>query len=265
MPSPAGRRARQAGGLRSLHGGWPAVLRLNACRSWAAVPRCGAVELFAYLLIAVAAYLLGSVPTGFLVGRARGVDIRTVGSGNIGATNVLRTLGKPVGIAVLLTDLLKGFAAVALTVNLFPDLQSAWPALFGGAPDGALRERLSLVAAVSVVLGHNYTCWLGFKGGKGIATSGGAFLALAPAATGIAVGVWAVVFLASRYVSLASIVAALALPAATWVLPHHGGVRVLATLLGALAIWKHRANLQRLRAGTEHRFGRKPATEGAAK
>jgi len=223
------------------------------------------VEIFAYLLIAVAAYLIGSLPTGYLVGRARGVDIRKVGSGNIGATNVLRALGKPVGIAVLVADIFKGFLAVAATVNFFPDLQTALPALFGSPPGAALRDSLGLVAAISVVLGHNYTCWLGFKGGKGIATSAGAFLALAPVAIGIAAGVWVVAFLATRYVSVGSIAAAAALPAGAWLLPNSFGVRLLATLLGALAIWKHRANLERLRAGTEHRFGRKPAAGGAAK
>lgn len=239
--------------------------RQNACRCKAAVPRFRAVETLAYLLIALAAYLVGSVPTGYLAGRARGLDIRKVGSGNIGATNVLRVLGKPVGIAVLLADVFKGFLAVVATVNFFPEVQSSFPAVFGSTSDPALRERLALVAAVSVVIGHNYTCWLGFKGGKGIATSAGAFLALAPAATGIAVGVWVVVFLATRYVSVASIAAAAALPVGAWLLPHSLGVRVLATVLGALAIWKHRANIQRLRAGTEHRFGRKPVAEGAAK
>lgn len=223
------------------------------------------MEIVGYLVIALAAYLIGSVPTGYLVGRARGLDIRKVGSGNIGATNVLRTLGKPVGIAVLLADVLKGFLAVVATAILFPQLQSALPAMFGSAPDAAWGERLALVAAIAVVLGHNYTCWLGFKGGKGIATSAGAFLALAPTLTGIAVGVWLLTVLATRYVSVASIAAAAVLPAGAWLLPHSLGVRVLATLLGALAIWKHRANIQRLRAGTEHRFGRKPAAEGTAK
>ena len=223
------------------------------------------METLAYLVIAVAAYLIGSVPTGFLVGRARGVDIRKVGSGNIGATNALRTLGKPVGALVMAVDILKGFLAVAATRYFFPDLQSAWPGLFGATPDAALGERLALVAGISVVLGHNYTCWLGFKGGKGIATSAGAFLGLAPVPIGIAITVWALLLLLTRYMSVASILGAATLPVAAWLLPNNLGVRLLATLLGGLAIWKHRANIQRLRAGTEPRFGAKPVTEGITK
>ena len=213
----------------------------------------------------MAAYLIGSVPTGFLVGRARGVDIRKVGSGNIGATNALRTLGKPVGALVMAVDILKGFLAVAVTQYFFPDLQSAWPGLFGALPDAALSERLALVAGISVVLGHNYTCWLGFKGGKGIATSAGAFLGLAPVPISIAITVWALLLLLTRYMSVASILGAATLPMAAWLLSNSLGVRLLATLLGGLAIWKHRANIQRLRAGTEPRFGAKPVTEGNSK
>lgn len=214
------------------------------------------MALLPYLVIALAAYLIGSVPTGYLVGRARGVDIRKVGSGNIGATNVLRTLGKPVGIAVLVADICKGVLAVVAVPHLLVLLPAS------GDAGRISLSHLELVAAISVVMGHNYTCWLRFKGGKGIATSAGAFLALAPAATGIAAAVWVLVVLLTRYVSVASIAAAAALPTAAWVLPQSLGVRVLATVLGVLAIWKHRANIQRLRAGTEHRFGRPPAREG---
>ena len=193
-------------------------------------------------LIALGAFLLGSIPTGYLVARAKGVDIRQHGSGNIGATNVFRTLGKPLGIFVFVTDALKGFAAVWLAGR------------FGGASDWA-----GIIAAVAVIAGHNYTPWLGFKGGKGIATSAGVLLALMPWAVLCIAIVWFVVFKVSRYVSLASISAAAALPvavAALWSAGCGGNGPLLgfAVLISALAIWRHRTNIQRLRAGTESRF-----------
>ena len=193
-------------------------------------------------LIALGAFLLGSIPTGYLVARAKGVDIRQHGSGNIGATNVFRTLGKPLGIFVFVTDALKGFAAVWLAGR------------FGGASDWA-----GIIAAVAVIAGHNYTPWLGFKGGKGIATSAGVLLALMPWAVLCIAIVWFVVFKVSRYVSLASISAATALPvavAALWSAGCGGNGPLLgfSVLISALAIWRHRTNIQRLRAGTESRF-----------
>ena len=153
------------------------------------------------------AYLLGSVPTGYLVARARGIDIRSVGSGNIGATNVFRILGKRAGAFVLLADALKG----ALAVLLLP----RW--LGGEAADE--RMQAALVAGVCAVLGHNFTCWLRFKGGKGIATSAGVLAAWAPWPFLATLGVFGAVLAASRYVSLASIVAAAALPLAQAFLP----------------------------------------------
>src|SRR2546421_8481082 len=147
--------------------------------------------------IAVAAYLLGSIPTGFLVAKARGVDIRTVGSGNIGATNVFRYLGKPAGIFVLFADALKGWLAVAVLAKLI----AAW--LYPGANQPAL-ECAQIIAGLSAILGHNYTCWLYFKGGKGIATSAGVLVALVLWPLLIILSVWIVVFALSRYVSLAS-------------------------------------------------------------
>jgi glycerol-3-phosphate acyltransferase PlsY len=205
-----------------------------------------------YIGVALAAYLIGSVPTGYLMGRARGVDIRKVGSGNIGATNVMRTLGKPIGIAVLLADALKG----ALPVALLPGLA----ARLGPGMGSGTGEGLALCAALGAVLGHNYTCWLRFKGGKGIATSAGALLVLMPKALGLTVLLWAVVMGFGRWVSLASVVAATALPFIVW---GTGGSRTLiaaAAVLGAMAVYKHRANLQRLRAGTEPKFGRSAAS-----
>src|SRR5438874_5597749 len=123
------------------------------------------VQIFGgYLATAIAAYLLGSIPTGFLVAKARGIDIRSVGSGNIGATNVFRALGKPAGIFVLVMDGLKGYAACEWLADL----------LFNSLTDGrADKESFQIIGGVFAILGHNYTCWLGFKGGKGIATSAG--------------------------------------------------------------------------------------------
>src|SRR5579862_42408 len=136
-----------------------------------------------------------------MAGRLRGVDIRTVGSGNIGATNVFRTLGKTAGTLVLAFDAFKGFASCRFL-----------PLLFGPAPS----ENLRIAAGFAAILGHNYTCWLRFKGGKGIATSAGVLLGWLPWSLGIVLGLWIVVFAISRYVSLASICAAFALPLATW-------------------------------------------------
>lgn len=197
------------------------------------------------VLATILAFLLGSVPTGYLVARAKGVDIRRHGSGNIGATNVFRTLGKPLGIFVFFADALKGFGAVWLAVR------------FGGAGpwDG-------IAAAVAVIAGHNYTPWLGFKGGKGIATSAGVLVALMPWAVLATAVVWFSLFFTTRYVAVASMGAAAALPiavAALWLWGCGGSAPLLgfAVLIAALAIWRHRSNIQRLKAGTEHRFDRK--------
>jgi len=214
------------------------------------------VPILAYIIVAVGGYLLGSLPTGFLVARARGVDIRTVGSKNMGATNVFRVLGKGPGTFVLLMDALKGFAAVALTINFYSQLNQLLPNVFpeAGLSNPPLRFGLGIVAGLFSILGHNYTCWLGFKGGKGIATTGGAFLALAPVAVGVALVAWIVAFFMTRYVSVASIVAAVALPATVWFTQPNLALRLIAIALGILAIYKHKANIQRLMNGTENRF-----------
>ena len=200
-----------------------------------------------YALTALLAYLFGSLPTGFLVARAKGVDIRTVGSKNMGATNVFRVLGKGPGTLVLLIDALKG----ALAVLLLPRL------LGGMTGPQAVAVGLPLTAALCAVLGHNYTCWLGFKGGKGIATSAGVLAALVPWAFVITISVWLVVFAVSRYVSLASVCAAGVLPVATALLGAPLPIVCLTLALGLLAIWKHRPNIDRLIKGTENRFGKK--------
>jgi glycerol-3-phosphate acyltransferase PlsY len=187
---------------------------------------------------ALGAYLLGSIPTGYLWAKARGVDIRRVGSGNIGATNVMRALGKGPGLVVLLVDALKGWVPVFFA-----------PRLFGG------DHHLQIVCSLAVVAGHNWTCWLKFRGGKGVATSAGAMLAMLPGPWFCAVAVWGVVFGLFRYVSLASICAAAAMPVATWFWQPE--LFWFTVVVGVLVIYKHQANIQRLWAGTEHRVGAK--------
>ena len=208
----------------------------------------------AYVVTALIAYLLGSFPTGYLAGRARGIDIRKSGSGNIGATNVFRTLGRRAGIGVLLADALKGW----LAVSLIPDLvQLIFPPSSEVEPGIAMLHALKVTAGVAVILGHNYTCWLRFRGGKGIATSGGVLIALLPVAFLVTLAVWLIAFAISRYVSLASVLAAVALPVATWQINGRGDLIVVTTLLAVMAIYKHRSNIKRLLNGTESRFGKR--------
>lgn len=223
-----------------------------------------------YILVVLIAYLLGSIPTGFLVAKARGVDIRSVGSGNIGATNVFRILGKSAGAFVLLADAAKGWLAVFVVARLV----SGW---FYPDAGSLAREWFSLCAGIAAILGHNYTCWLHFKGGKGIATSAGVLVALVPVPLLIILGVWIIVFALSRYVSLASISAAFTLPFAVWLV---GEIRdkiqgdrdvtriivLITAALAALAIYKHKTNIQRLLKGTENRIGaKKPLPSDASK
>ena len=215
------------------------------------------MPVIAYILTALGAYLLGSIPFGFLVAKAKGIDIRSVGSGNIGATNAMRVLGKPAGIFVLLMDAAKGFVA---TVYMAP-LVHGWI-----APDVAEKSlglNLFVFAGVCAVLGHNYTCWLKFKGGKGIATTAGVYLALAPWAVLVALVVFILAVLLTKYASVGSIAAAIALPITVWVMtPNNLFLCLVTTALGFLAVWKHKGNIQRLMAGTENRLGQKK-TEGA--
>ena len=208
------------------------------------------MPILAYILTAFAAYLLGSIPTGYLVGKAKGVDIRTVGSKNMGATNVFRTLGKGPGILVLLVDALKGSGSVLLAGIIARQLIN----MFRYEPDPSLLSNLAVLAGLCAVLGHNYTCWLAFKGGKGIATTAGVYFALAPLSVSIALGVWIVFFVVTRYVSVASIAAAVALPTAVWLTQPSLLLSLVTTGLGLMAIYKHKANIQRLIAGTENRI-----------
>ena len=222
------------------------------------------------------AFLLGSIPFGLIIAKAKGINIREHGSGNIGATNVLRVIGKKYGITCLLLDALKGFIPVMLAVNLI-QIAGHHPLLNLNLPDAwtlslpateALKGQLfQILTALAAVLGHNYSPWVGFKGGKGIATSAGVFLALMPMGLAVLAVVWVLAFLITRYVSVASILAAASLPFITlygsW---RHGRIAdgtwnkpllVFSIVIAILAIWKHRSNIQRLRCGTEHRFTRK--------
>lgn len=216
------------------------------------------MELLRYLAVALIAYLLGSIPTGYLVARAKGIDIRSVGSGNIGATNVMRILGRPAGILVLVTDGLKGWVACGMLPGY------ALP-FFEIRPDsgGQFQEVLAIVCGFAAVLGHNYPCWLKFKGGKGIATSAGVLAALVPWALVIILSLWIIFSVLTRYVSIGSLVASFTLPFASWFTTHSALLTVVTGAMGALAIYKHRANIQRLLKGTESQvsFGKK----GAAK
>ena len=213
------------------------------------------MEWLAYILTALSAYLLGSIPTGFLVGKARGIDLRKQGSGNIGATNAFRILGKPAGTLVLVVDAVKGSAACWLAAQV---IYANWG---GGGMGAEEREYLAVEAALFVILGHIYTCWLGFKGGKGVATTGGVMLALSPMGLLITLSVWLLVCGVTRFVSVASIVAGVSLPVAVWL--SGGSVLMIATfgIIGALAIFKHRTNIKRLIQGTESRIGHRKETE----
>lgn len=196
------------------------------------------------IALSAAAYLTGAVPFGLLIAKINGVDIRTQGSGNIGATNVFRCVGKPWGIACFLLDALKGFIPSFLFPQLVAGIPSEWGLWFGAA----------------AILGHNFPVWLHFKGGKGVATSAGVLLGVAPLAVAVGLLTWAVVFFASGYVSLGSILAAVAVAITGWAAGYGPVTAVALTLLGALAVWRHRSNLQRLLAGTENKFERKKAS-----
>ncbi len=192
------------------------------------------------LIWSLAAYLLGAIPVAWCVGRLNGIDIRQVGSGNVGATNVFRTLGKGWGILTFATDVAKGVVPASLFPLWSPETAPANLALWYGA---------------LAVVGHNWPVYLRFKGGKGVATSAGVLLAVAPLAVGLGLASWVILFLALRYVSVASIGAALMVVISG--LGFYGVANpVLAgvlLLLGTLVIIRHRSNIQRLQAGTEPR------------
>ena len=193
----------------------------------------------------VLAYLLGAIPNGFLIAKAKGIDIRTVGSGNIGATNVYRSVSKSLGILTFVLDALKG----AIPALWFP-----WQA--ARCAQSPLPPWLPLLFGGLAIAGHTWPVYLKFKGGKGVATSAGALIGIAPAATGIGVLCWFIALVAFRYMSVASIIAALVVPAAGWWFYRVNGLALPSALtaLGALIIWRHKGNIQRLMSGTESRF-----------
>jgi glycerol-3-phosphate acyltransferase PlsY len=196
------------------------------------------------VLLAVAAYFFGAVPFGLLVAKTQGVDIREKGSGNIGATNVFRVVGKGWGIFTFTLDALKGFLP-AFVFPLLGQVDPVYGVLFG----------------FCAIIGHSFPVYLKFKGGKGVATSAGMLLGVAPLAVGVGFASWVLCMVLSRYVSLSSIVAAMVCAATVWVQGDKGlVVNVALTLLAVLVIWLHRANIKRLLNGTENRFGKKKET-----
>lgn len=197
-------------------------------------------------------YVIGSIPFAYFAGKARGVDLRAHGSGNLGATNAARVLGTKTGVAVYMLDALKGVAAAALLPRLLgADPASIWPIAYG----------------VAAVLGHVRPLFLGFaKGGKGVATAGGVFFGLAWLPALASAVIWGLVFLATGYVSVASLAGAIGLPLllaihSTW----RGPVFFAGVALGVFVFWTHRANIARLRRGEEHRFnvGLRPRRKGS--
>jgi acyl phosphate:glycerol-3-phosphate acyltransferase len=198
-----------------------------------------------YLAIAVIGYLLGSIPFGYLLVRIfKSEDVRASGSGNIGATNVARK-SPALGVATLLLDALKGMAAVLGARTLF------------GGPH---QQLIMTVAAFFAVVGHLFPVWLKFRGGKGVATSLGAFIFLTPKSILCMVALFLMIAVAFRYVSLGSIAVAAAFPLLAWAFHEYADARqlLLIALVSALVIWKHRQNIGRLAAGTESKLGRKP-------
>ena len=198
-----------------------------------------------WLISISSAYLLGSIPFGYLLVRTfRQQDIRATGSGNIGATNVARSGAKGLAIATLLLDAGKGFLAVRIAHFLLPNIADLW-----------------MAAAIAAVIGHVFPLWLGFRGGKGVATALGVFLALSPTLAVALSAVFLVVFALSRYVSLASVLACMAVPLFElhFLLHMKPGIYMAGLFfIPAIVILKHHANIRRLLAGTESRFGRSP-------
>ncbi len=205
-----------------------------------------------YLLIAAVDYLLGSFPSGLIISRARGLDIRKHGSGNIGATNVLRVLGKKWGYLVFGLDALKGFAAVRIA---FAIALAAGPAI-------TQRELVGIAGGLACILGHTFPIWLRFHGGKGVATSAGVLLGLMPLAVVSVFAVWVILFRFTRYVSIASIGAAAALPFFVMLylrfdLLTGASLLPFSILIAGVVVWRHRSNMNRLFQGKEQRFDQK--------
>jgi len=189
------------------------------------------------ILITIFSYLLGSIPTGYIVGASAGIDVRKVGSGNVGATNVARTVGKTKGLLTLVADIAKGFIPVFIALRL------------------GLAYTVVAVVGIVAFLGHLYPLFLKFRGGKGVATAFGVLLALAPAACVILIVVFGLVVYFSRIASLSSIAAAAAAPITLWSLSYPPMFIFVGFVFAVMIILRHRSNIQRLLAGTEPRFG----------
>ena len=200
--------------------------------------------MIAILLSLLGGYFLGSVPFGLIAGKLRGIDIREHGSRNIGATNVWRVCGWKFGLPVFVLDAAKGIIAVRL---------GHWAAAqFGGAADWCM-----VAGGMACILGHSFSIWLRFSGGKGVATSLGAIIGLLPIVSAIIFGLWAILFALTRYVSLASIIAAAAFPVTAFFFHVSPPILGFAVVSAILVIARHKGNIQRLLAGTERRFGSK--------
>ena len=187
-------------------------------------------------------YFLGSLPLGFLIARVRsGVDLRRVGSGNVGATNVYRSAGRSLGVLVMLVDVGKGACSVWLARFLF----------------GASTEQAATIAGLGAIVGHVYPVWLRFVGGKGVAVACGVFAVLAPVATATAAIVFLAATSATRYVSLGSVLATVTLPAVEWSRRGPDPVTLVAIAAAGLILFRHRSNLTRIARGTERRLGQR--------
>ena len=233
------------------------------------VASIGAVSALLIATIVVFAYLLGSIPFGLIVARSQGVDLRAHGSGNIGATNVWRVMGKKWGLITFFADAAKGWLAVVLATWL----ARRWE-IHVALPHGHERTVLfdqgfaAIAAAIACILGHNFPVWLKFKGGKGVATSLGVLFGMMPLVSLIVFGIWALVFKTSRYVSLASLIGAVSLPITVIALmilgPAHGWAAVdswayfyFSVAAAIMVVYRHQPNIKRLVAGTELRVGAK--------
>ena len=230
-------------------------------------------------LLPIFAFLLGSIPFGLLIAKSKGINIREHGSGNIGATNVLRIVGKKYGITCFFLDFLKGLIPALLAYNLFKFTGADETMTIDFIRQHALdlgdeqfkAQAYRVVTGLCAILGHNYSPWVNFKGGKGIATSAGVLMAFMPFATLLLILIFIITFYTTRYVSLASMIAAGSLPLlflyGSW---SHGKIQrdewnkplfIFCVFIGALAIWKHRSNIKNLLAGTEHKFVRKKKSQ----
>lgn len=205
---------------------------------------------FLIVTIVAISYFLGAIPSGYLIGKLKGIDIRKQGSGNIGATNAFRILGAKAASVVLLADAFKGF----LSCLLAPIIATEWT----GVPiSDDTASLLMIIAGLGAILGHSFTFWLKFKGGKGIATSAGVFLTITPLALGICLLVFSITIFLSRYVSLSSILAAICLPFSVYLIYHNLLISSITVVIALLVIYRHRSNIKRLLNGTENRLGSK--------